>query len=188
MEKMGHYVDKKIRNVNLENTLAFERFLESLRDEITFERVENAKWRIHDDLWGDIFVTAISTHDGLDICFYDIEGNWIKPGCHGEVTVVDNDGAEWVGVQSNVIPFILADKIKDALQSSGYWQNDAPAQDAEAERALIRRQLSEEKENLLLIQERKSEHVMDIAISLDLIKQERRTQKRIEELEQRMMR
>jgi hypothetical protein len=56
----------------------------------------------------------------------------------------------------------------------------------EAELDSLRRQLAEEKKNLLLIQERKAEYVMGTAIPLDLVKQERRIQKRIEELEQRI--
>jgi formylglycine-generating enzyme required for sulfatase activity len=50
----------------------------------------------------------------------------------------------------------------------------------------LRRQLAAEKENLLLIQERKSEFVMETSVPLDLIKEERRTEKQIEELEQRI--
>jgi len=45
-------------------------------------------------------------------------------------------------------------------------------------------QLAEARENLRLIQERKSQYVMEPDIPLDLIKQERRLVKRIEELEQ----
>jgi len=50
----------------------------------------------------------------------------------------------------------------------------------------LRRQLTEARENLRLIQERKSAFVMDTDVPLDLIKQERRTRKRIEELERRI--
>ncbi len=48
------------------------------------------------------------------------------------------------------------------------------------------RQLAEARENLRLIQERKSEYVMATSVPLDLIKEERRTKERIEELEQRV--
>jgi len=50
----------------------------------------------------------------------------------------------------------------------------------------LRRQLAEARENLLLIQERKTEFVEETRIPLDLIKDERRTEKRIEELEQQI--
>lgn len=58
--------------------------------------------------------------------------------------------------------------------------------DGQAELESLRRQLTEARENLRLIQERKSAFVMDTDVPLDLIKQERRTRKRIEELEQRI--
>jgi hypothetical protein len=50
----------------------------------------------------------------------------------------------------------------------------------------LRRQLVAERENLLLIQERKAEFVMETSVPLDLIKEERRTERQIEELEQRI--
>jgi hypothetical protein len=52
--------------------------------------------------------------------------------------------------------------------------------------ASLRRQLAEARENLLLIQERKAEFVMGTSVPLDLIKEERRTERQIEELEQRL--
>jgi serine/threonine protein kinase len=58
--------------------------------------------------------------------------------------------------------------------------------DAEFELTSLRQQLGGERENLLLIEERKSEYVEETAIPLDLIKQERRTRKRVEELERRI--
>jgi hypothetical protein len=52
--------------------------------------------------------------------------------------------------------------------------------------ASLHRQLAEARENLLLIQERKAEFVMGTSVPLDLIKEERRTERQIEELEQRL--
>ncbi len=52
--------------------------------------------------------------------------------------------------------------------------------------ASLRRQLAEARENLLLIQERKAEFVMGTSVPLDLIKEERRTERHVEELEQRL--
>jgi hypothetical protein len=62
----------------------------------------------------------------------------------------------------------------------------APAGLALSSEPLILRQLAEARENLLLIQERKSQYVEETAIPLDLIKVERRTQKRIAELERQI--
>jgi hypothetical protein len=50
----------------------------------------------------------------------------------------------------------------------------------------LHRQLAEAKENLRLIRERKSEYVQEEDIPLQLIKNERRTQRRIDELEQQI--
>lgn len=60
------------------------------------------------------------------------------------------------------------------------------ANDRRAENESLRRQLAEARENLHLIQERKSEFVMSTNVPLDLIKEERRTKRRIEELEQQV--
>ena len=54
-----------------------------------------------------------------------------------------------------------------------------------SELASLRRQLAEARENLRLIQERKSQYVMETDIPLDLIKRERQLVERIAELEQR---
>jgi len=59
---------------------------------------------------------------------------------------------------------------------------------AESELASLRRQLAEARENLRLIQERKSEYVMGTDIPLQLVKQEQELLERIEELEQRVER
>jgi hypothetical protein len=50
----------------------------------------------------------------------------------------------------------------------------------------LRRQLGKERKNLLLIEERKADYVMDTEVPLELVKQERHTRKRIEELERRI--
>ena len=55
-----------------------------------------------------------------------------------------------------------------------------------SELASLRRQLAEARENLRLIQERKSQYVMETDIPLDLIKRERQLVERIAELEQRV--
>jgi len=60
--------------------------------------------------------------------------------------------------------------------------------ETESELASLRRQLAEARENLRLIQERKSEFVMGTDIPLDLIKRERQLVERIAELEQRVER
>jgi len=57
-----------------------------------------------------------------------------------------------------------------------------------SELASLRRQLAEARENLRLIQERKSQYVMETDIPLDLIKRERQLVERIAELEQRVER
>ena len=59
---------------------------------------------------------------------------------------------------------------------------------AGSELASLRRQLAEARENLRLIQERKSEFVMGTDIPLQLVKEERQLLERIEELEQRVER
>jgi len=53
----------------------------------------------------------------------------------------------------------------------------------EAELVSLRRQLAEARGNLRLIRERKSQHVMETEIPLQLVKQERQVLERIEELE-----
>jgi diadenosine tetraphosphatase ApaH/serine/threonine PP2A family protein phosphatase len=58
--------------------------------------------------------------------------------------------------------------------------------ETESELASLRRQLAEARENLRLIQERKSEYVLGTDIPLQLVKQEQELLKRIEELEQRV--
>ena len=57
-----------------------------------------------------------------------------------------------------------------------------------SELASLRRQLAEARENLRLIQERKSEYVLGTDIPLQLVKEERQLLERIEELEQRVER
>jgi len=56
----------------------------------------------------------------------------------------------------------------------------------ERERASLRSQLENARENLRLIRERKSEYVMETAVPLDLIKQERRLEEQIAGLEGRL--
>jgi len=60
--------------------------------------------------------------------------------------------------------------------------------ESESDLASLRRQLAEDRENLRLIQERKSEFVMGTDIPLQLVKEERQLLERIEELEQRVER
>jgi len=60
--------------------------------------------------------------------------------------------------------------------------------ESESDLASLRRQLAEARENLRLIQERKSEFVMGTDIPLQLVKEERQLLERIEELEQRVER
>jgi hypothetical protein len=50
----------------------------------------------------------------------------------------------------------------------------------------LRRQLDKERKNLLLIEERKADYVMDTEVPLTLIRQERHTRERIMELELRI--
>jgi len=60
--------------------------------------------------------------------------------------------------------------------------------ETESELASLRRQLAEARENMRLIQERKSQYVMGTDIPLQLAKEERQLLERIEELEQRIER
>jgi hypothetical protein len=57
---------------------------------------------------------------------------------------------------------------------------------AEREKALLRVELREAREHLLLIQERKTKYVMETDIPLQLIREERRLLQRIAELEERV--
>ncbi len=59
-----------------------------------------------------------------------------------------------------------------------------PLEPSEAES--LRRQLTEARENLRLIEERRSEYVMSTDVPLQLIKEERRLQERIAKLERRL--
>jgi len=83
------------------------------------------------------------------------------------------------------------------LQSLGELAEPTPAQDVESgvgkkerssefELDSLRRQLDAEQENLLLIRERKSQYVLETYVPLPLVKEERRLQKHIEELERRI--
>jgi hypothetical protein len=61
-------------------------------------------------------------------------------------------------------------------------EEDDPGSDLDA----LRRQLEKERKNLLLIEERKADYIMDTEVPLELIRQERHTRKRIKELEHRI--
>jgi preprotein translocase subunit SecG len=61
-------------------------------------------------------------------------------------------------------------------------EEEDPGSDLDA----LRRQLDKEQKNLLLIEERRAEHVMDTDVPLKLIRQERHTRERIMELKQRI--
>ena len=50
----------------------------------------------------------------------------------------------------------------------------------------LRRQLAEAEENVRLIEEREAEFVMETSIPLDLVKEKRQTQRRVEELKRRI--
>jgi len=70
---------------------------------------------------------------------------------------------------------------------SGSVSSPQPAgKPGERERASLRSQLENARENLRLIRERKSEYVIETAIPLDLIKQERRLEGQIADLEGRL--
>jgi hypothetical protein len=73
----------------------------------------------------------------------------------------------------------------DALAGSTSGPQLAGKQ-GERERASLRSQLENARENLRLIRERKSQYVMETAIPLDLIKQERRLEEQIAGLEERL--
>jgi hypothetical protein len=57
-----------------------------------------------------------------------------------------------------------------------------PGSDLEA----LRRQLDKERKNLLLIEERRAEYIIDTEVPLNLVRQERHTRERIEELKRRI--
>ena len=61
-------------------------------------------------------------------------------------------------------------------------EEEDPGSDLDA----LRRQLDKERKSLLLIEERKADYIMDTEVPLELIRQERYTRERIEELEQRI--
>jgi len=61
---------------------------------------------------------------------------------------------------------------------SGGWEEDDVAS--------LRRQLGEARENLRLVEERKSEYVMAVDVPLQLVREERRLRERIAELERRL--
>lgn len=50
----------------------------------------------------------------------------------------------------------------------------------------LRRQLAEAEENVRLSEEREAEFVMETSIPLDLVKEKRQTQRRVEELKRRI--
>jgi hypothetical protein len=61
-------------------------------------------------------------------------------------------------------------------------EEEDPGSDLDA----LRRHLDKERKNLLLIEERKAEHIIDTDVPLKLVKQERHTRERIKELERRI--
>jgi len=74
-----------------------------------------------------------------------------------------------------------------AAAPAGSTSGPQPAgKQGERERASLRSQLENAHENLRLIRERKSQYVMESAIPLDLIKQERRLEEQIADLEARL--
>jgi len=74
-----------------------------------------------------------------------------------------------------------------AATPAGSTSGSQPAgKQDERERASLRAQLENARENLRLIRERKSQYVMETAIPLDLIKQEQRLEEQIADLEGRL--
>ena len=65
-------------------------------------------------------------------------------------------------------------------------QGSAPPARSGRERASLQGQLEEARENLRLVQERKTQYVMETDVPLDLIKQERRWEQQIADLEQQL--
>jgi len=96
-------------------------------------------------------------------------------------------------------PWIKRDQLVQLVLGSGIlgsvlsvpWLYQKARERGERQRKVpypvsLRRQLAEARQNLRLIQERKSEYVMETDIPLQLVKREQKLLERIEELEQRI--
>lgn len=113
------------------------------------------------------------------------------------------DLALWVGrrvperTQDRQHPIVKVSRLEDNFALAWYaagekqprplpWaavETVAPAAGEDARAASLRRQLANYRENLLLIEERMSEYVEFTAVPLQLIKEKRRTEAQIDELE-----
>jgi hypothetical protein len=77
---------------------------------------------------------------------------------------------------------IELEKARLELEKLERMQEEDPGSDLDA----LHRQLDKERKNLLLIEERKADFIMDTDVPLELVRQERQTQERIEKLERRI--
>jgi len=74
----------------------------------------------------------------------------------------------------------------EAAREAPFSPQSASPESLRAEIESLRRQLAEEEQNLLLIEERKSQYVMDVEVPLQVVKQEQAQRKKIADLRARL--
>ncbi len=116
----------------------------------------------------------------------DVEGDYVAGD---KRTGIDQRGQQVHGPQTNIAGDARGAVLSGQFQGPvavGDSAGAAEPRDRDADS--LRRQLAEARENLRLIQERRSQYVMEVEIPLDLVKQERRLERRVAELEARLAR
>jgi len=140
--------------------------------------------------WKDEAVMHVCLEHGSGTVYPRINAMGMKAFVQwGRVCGLSED--KLVGISEPTVLSMMGIKSENVLPENN---EPAPGRDGmsdkdrldDSELASLRRQLAEEMENLWLIQERKSEYVLETDIPLDLIKQERRKQECIEDLKQRI--
>ncbi len=113
-----------------------------------------------------------------------VEGDYVGGDKH---TGVDQHGQEIQGPQTNVAGDVHGPVLSGKFQGRVEVGNgEQAAARHEREVASLRRQLTEARENLDLIRDRKAQYVMEVDIPLQLTKRERRLEQQIANLEARL--
>jgi len=105
---------------------------------------------------------------------------------NGVGVLEDDPGLFWQTADELTREMTRLDLIAPELPMPAVDSTGVKERPSDAEPASLRRQLAEAHENLRLIQERKSQYVMETDIPLQLVREEQRLLELIEELEQRV--
>ena len=118
----------------------------------------------------------------------------VRPRAHGDsvplrvqVDYQDHAGEPRFCEQTVYTPVAHSEAARRAGATiSAYVSSEDAETDRQQELASLRHQLGEARENLRLIEERKTRYVLEVDIPLQLIKEERRLRERIAELERQL--